>query len=58
MSVQNEAIVAYLALLIVALMIGEPATAGFVILAGLLVLAMYQYGGERLRKILRELLLK
>ena len=58
MRVQNKAIAIYLALLIVALMIGEPVTAGFVIVMGSLVLAMHQYGGERLRKILRRLLLK
>jgi len=57
METQNVVIATYLCLLIVALMMGEPITAVFVFFSGSLVLAMYQYGGDRLRKVLRRLLL-
>ena len=54
MKPQTIAMMIYLELLIMALMMDKMITAAFVIFIGLLVMAMYQYGGDRLRDILRR----
>ena len=54
MKPQTIAMMIYLELLIMALMMDKMITAVFVIFSGLLVMAMYQYGGVRLRDILRR----
>ena len=54
MKPQTIAMMIYLELLIMALMMDKMITAVFVIFTGLLVMAMYQYGGDRLRDILRR----
>jgi hypothetical protein len=54
MKPQTIAMMIYLELLIMALMMDKMITAVFVIFSGLLVMAMYQYGGDRLRDILRR----
>ena len=54
MKPQTIAMMIYLELLIMALMMDKIITAVFVIFTGLLVMAMYQYGGDRLRDILRR----
>ena len=51
MKPQTIAMMIYLELLIMALMMDKIITAVFVIFTGLLVMAMYQYGGDRLRDI-------
>ena len=51
---QTIAMMIYLELLIMALMMDKMITAVFVIFSGLLVMAMYQYGGDKLRDILRR----
>ena len=54
MKTQTIAMMIYLELLIMALVMDKMITAAFVIFTGLLVMAMYQYGGDRLRDILRR----
>jgi hypothetical protein len=54
MKPQTIAMMIYLELLIMALMMDKMITAVFVIFSGLLVMAMYQYGGDKLRDILRR----
>ena len=44
----------FLCLMIIALMLDKPVSAAFAILNGLLVMAMYQFGGDRLRAKLRR----
>ncbi len=56
MKPQTIAMMIYLELLIMALMMDKMITAAFVIFSGLLVMAMYQYGGDRLRNFLRRFL--
>lgn len=54
---QTLAMMTFLVLLVIALLINEPYSAAFAIFNGLLVMAMYQYGGDRLRDILRRWLI-
>ena len=42
----------YLSLIVIALLNHEPVSAFVAFVCGIAVLAMYKYGGERLRKIL------
>ena len=56
MKTQTIAMMIYLELLIMTLVMDKMITAAFVIFTGLLVMAMYQYGGDRLRNFLRRFL--
>ena len=58
MSNQNSVIVMFLVLLVVALLEGNMLNTVMVITMGFVTLAIPHYGGERLRRFLRRLLLK
>lgn len=56
MKQQTLVIMIYLLLIIIALLLNKPVSAFFAFLCGSALMAMYQYGGERLRRILKSLL--
>jgi len=54
MNQEYSALFSYSGLLIIALIMNQPFAACFTIFCGLLTMAMYQYGGDTLRKVLRK----